>query len=64
MAIKALTPARFLMLGGAPMDGHRHIWWNLVSSSKERIEAAKADWKNGRFDKVFGDEKDFIPLPE
>jgi redox-sensitive bicupin YhaK (pirin superfamily) len=64
MAIKALTPARFLLLGGAPMDGHRHIWWNFVSSSKERIEAAKADWKNGRFDKVFGDEKDFIPLPE
>jgi redox-sensitive bicupin YhaK (pirin superfamily) len=62
--IKARTPARFLLLGGEPMDGHRHIWWNFVSSSKERIEEAKNDWRNGRFDKVFGDEKDFIPMPE
>jgi hypothetical protein len=46
------------------MDGPRHIWWNFVSSSKERIEQAKADWKAGRFSKVFGDEEDFIPLPE
>ena len=46
------------------MDGPRHIWWNFVSSSKERIEQAKADWRQGRFDKVFGDEKDFIPLPD
>jgi redox-sensitive bicupin YhaK (pirin superfamily) len=64
MAIRAVTPARLILLGGEPMDGRRHIWWNFVSSSKERIEAAKADWKNGRFDKVFGDEKDFVPLPE
>jgi redox-sensitive bicupin YhaK (pirin superfamily) len=62
--IKARTPARFLLLGGEPMDGPRHIWWNFVSSSKERIEEAKNDWRNGRFDKVFGDEKDFIPMPE
>ena len=46
------------------MDGPRHIWWNFVSSSKDRIEAAKNDWKHGRFDKVFGDETEFIPLPE
>jgi redox-sensitive bicupin YhaK (pirin superfamily) len=64
MAITAKTPARLILLGGAPMDGPRHIWWNFVSSTKERIEEAKADWKAGRFDKVFGDEKDFIPLPE
>jgi redox-sensitive bicupin YhaK (pirin superfamily) len=64
MAIRAVTAARLILLGGEPMDGRRHIWWNFVSSSKERIEAAKADWKNGRFDKVFGDEKDFVPLPE
>jgi len=64
MAIRAISAARLILLGGEPMDGRRHIWWNFVSSSKERIEAAKADWKNGRFDKVFGDEKDFVPLPE
>ena len=64
MAIRAVTPARLMLLGGEPMDGPRHIWWNFVSSSKERIEAAKADWREGRFDKVFGDEKDFIPLPD
>jgi len=64
MAITAKTPARLILLGGAPMDGPRHIWWNFVSSTRERIDQAKADWKAGRFDKVFGDEKDFIPLPE
>ena len=55
---------RLMLVGGAPMDGPRHIWWNFVSSSKDRIEQAKADWRAGRFDKVFGDEKEFIPLPE
>ena len=55
--------AKLMLLGGAPMDGPRHIWWNFVSSSKERIEKAKADWKEGRFAKVPGD-KEFIPLPE
>ncbi len=64
MTIAAKTPARLILLGGEPMDGPRHIWWNFVSSSKERIDAAKADWQAGRFDKVFGDEKDFIPLPD
>ncbi len=54
---------RLLLLGGAPMDGPRHIWWNFVSSSKDRIEAAKTDWKAGRFAAVMGDT-DFIPLPE
>ncbi len=39
------------------MDGPRHIWWNFVSSTKERIDQAKNDWKAGRFDKVFGDEE-------
>ncbi|ADZ71302.1 pirin family protein [Polymorphum gilvum] len=60
----AAGPARFMLLGGAPMDGPRHIWWNFVSSSKERIEQAKEDWRRGRFDIVPGDENDFIPLPE
>ncbi len=56
--------ARVMLLGGAPLDGPRHIWWNFVSSSKERIERAKADWKAGRFAKVTGDEHESIPLPE
>ncbi len=58
------TSARFLVLGGEPMDGPRHIWWNFVSSSKERIEQAKEDWKRMRFDTVPGDAEEFIPLPE
>jgi redox-sensitive bicupin YhaK (pirin superfamily) len=54
--------ARFMMLGGEPMDGPRYIWWNFVSSSKDKIEAAKEDWKQARFAIVPGDEE-FIPLP-
>jgi hypothetical protein len=46
------------------MDGPRYIWWNFVSSRKERIEQAKAEWKSGRFDTVPGDAEEFIPLPE
>lgn len=64
ITITARTPARFMLLGGEAMDGPRHIWWNFVSSRKERIEQAKADWKAGRFGKVPGDDKEFIPLPE
>jgi redox-sensitive bicupin YhaK (pirin superfamily) len=56
-------PARLMLLGGEPMDGPRHVWWNFVSSSRERIEQAKADWQSGRFEAVPG-ETDFIPLPE
>jgi redox-sensitive bicupin YhaK (pirin superfamily) len=56
--------ARLLLLGGAVMDGPRHLFWNFVSSSRERIELAKADWKAERFGKVAGDEKELIPLPE
>jgi hypothetical protein len=56
--------ARLLLLGGAVMDGPRHIFWNFVSSASERIEQAKADWKAGRFGLVAGDEQEFIPLPE
>jgi hypothetical protein len=61
--IAALEPARVMLLGGEPLDGPRHIWWNFVSSSKERIEQAKADWQAGRFGQVPG-ETDFIPLPD
>ena len=56
--------ARLLLLGGAVMDGPRFIFWNFVSSSRDRIEQAKADWKAGRFAKVARDEHEFIPLPE
>jgi redox-sensitive bicupin YhaK (pirin superfamily) len=55
--------ARALLLGGAAADGPRHIWWNFVSSSQERIEQAKRDWREGRFAAVPG-ETEFIPLPE
>ncbi len=64
IAVKALKPSRLMLLGGEPMDGPRYIWWNFVASSRERIEAAKNDWKEARFDIVPGDETDFIPLPE
>jgi redox-sensitive bicupin YhaK (pirin superfamily) len=64
ISILATSNARLMLLGGEPMDGPRHIWWNFVSSSKDRIEAAKADWKAGRFDTVPGDAAEFIPLPE
>jgi redox-sensitive bicupin YhaK (pirin superfamily) len=57
------SPARMMLLGGEPMDGARHIWWNFVSSSKERIEQAKEDWKAGRFAPV-PEETEFIPLPD
>lgn len=63
VTIEAKDGARIMLLGGAPIDGERHIWWNFVSSSTERIEQAKADWKAGRFDMVEGDDE-FIPLPE
>jgi redox-sensitive bicupin YhaK (pirin superfamily) len=63
ITIRARSDARFMMLGGEPMDGPRFIWWNFVSSRKDRIEQAKADWKAARFDTVPGDSE-FIPLPE
>ena len=64
VTVTAAGEAHLMLLGGAAMDGPRHIWWNFVSSRKERIEQAKAEWKAGRFDIVPGDEEEFIPLPE
>lgn len=64
IVIEAIADAHLIVVGGETMDGPRHIWWNLVSSSKDRIEEAKADWKAGRFPLVPGDEKEFIPLPD
>lgn len=63
ISIKARTASRLMIVGGEPMDGPRHIWWNFVSSSKDRIAAAKADWAAGRFEPVPGDTAEFIPLP-
>jgi redox-sensitive bicupin YhaK (pirin superfamily) len=62
-SVQATSDARLILLGGEPMDGPRHIWWNFVSSSKDRIEQAKQDWKQGRFPAVPG-ETEFIALPE
>ncbi len=53
-----------MLFGGAALATKRYIWWNFVSSSKERIEKAKEEWRTGRFDIVPGDEEEFIPLPE
>jgi redox-sensitive bicupin YhaK (pirin superfamily) len=55
--------SRLMLLGGEPLDGPRHIWWNFVSSSQERIEQAKQDWREGRFAPV-PEETELIPLPE
>lgn len=63
ICVTALEPTRIMLLGGAPLDGPRHIYWNFVSSSQERIERAKADWQARRFASVPGDDKEFIPLP-
>jgi redox-sensitive bicupin YhaK (pirin superfamily) len=63
MTVKAATAARFMLLGGAAL-GRRHVWWNFVSSRKERIEQAKEDWRTGRFGKIPGDDQEFIALPE
>jgi hypothetical protein len=58
----AATDSICMLLGGAALDGKRHLWWNFVSSSLKRIEQAKADWQSGRFGTVPG-ETEFIPLP-
>jgi redox-sensitive bicupin YhaK (pirin superfamily) len=64
ITIRAVADTHLVIAGGGAMDGPRHIWWNFVSSRKERIEQAKAEWTAGHFGKVPGDEIEFIPLPE
>ena len=60
--IQAANPARCVIIGGAPLESHRYMWWNFVSSRKERIEQAAADWEAQRMGKIEGDDE-FIPLP-
>jgi redox-sensitive bicupin YhaK (pirin superfamily) len=57
------TGCHMMLFGGAALNSKRYIWWNFVSSSKERIEKAKEEWRTGRFDIVPGDEEEFVPLP-
>jgi redox-sensitive bicupin YhaK (pirin superfamily) len=64
ITVRAVTASHIAILGGAALEGPRHIWWNFVSSRKDRIEQAKADWKAARFAIVPGDEVEFIPLPD
>lgn len=64
MTLESATGARVMLLGGETITSRRHVWWNFVSSSRERINQAKEDWREGRFPKVPGDETEFIPLPE
>lgn len=59
----AITTSKLMLLGGATLPGKRYLWWNFVSSSKERMEQAKADWRDKRFPDVPG-EDEFIPLPD
>ncbi|HVQ32327.1 MAG TPA: pirin-like C-terminal cupin domain-containing protein, partial [Lysobacter sp.] len=60
--LRARTPLKAMLFGGEALDAPRHMWWNFVSSSKDRIEQAKQDWVDGRFGQIAG-ETEFIPLP-
>ncbi|MGH6729930.1 MAG: pirin-like C-terminal cupin domain-containing protein, partial [Sphingomicrobium sp.] len=64
MTLKAEAPSRIMLLGGEAFASHRHVWWNFVSSSRDRINQAKEDWTARRFPLVPGDEDEFIPIPE
>jgi len=63
ISVRGKTDARFMLLGGEPMEGPRYIWWNFVSSRKDRIEQAKEDWRMGRFERVVGDPE-LMRLPD
>jgi redox-sensitive bicupin YhaK (pirin superfamily) len=64
MTLRSEHGGRAILLGGEAFTTPRFVWWNFVSSDRERINQAKADWREGRFAKVPGDEQEFIPLPE
>lgn len=63
MRLTSTKGGRVMLLGGEAFATRRHVWWNFVSSDRERIQQAKEDWEQGRFPKVPGDEEEFIPLP-
>ena len=62
--LSSQTGARLMLCGGAPMDGERHVWWNFVSSRRDRINEAKRAWRAGEFVLPPDDHDEFIPLPE
>jgi redox-sensitive bicupin YhaK (pirin superfamily) len=62
--LQAASDSRLVVLGGAPLEGPRHIWWNFVASSRQRIERAKRAWQDGEFPSVPGDEHERMPAPE
>ena len=64
LTLTSTTGARVMLLGGEAFTTPRHVWWNFVSSSRERINQAKDDWRGGKFPLVPGDSDEFIPLPE
>jgi redox-sensitive bicupin YhaK (pirin superfamily) len=64
MTLSSERGGRVMLLGGEAFATKRHVWWNFVSSSRERIQQAKEDWREGRFPLVPGDSEEFIPLPE
>jgi redox-sensitive bicupin YhaK (pirin superfamily) len=64
MTLKSDRGGKVMLLGGEAFSTHRYVYWNFVSSRRERIEQAKADWQAGRFPVVPGDAEEFIPLPE
>ena len=64
MTLRAESDCRVMLLGGEAFKTQRHVWWNFVSSSRDRINEAKADWKAGLFPLVPGDDKESIPIPE
>jgi redox-sensitive bicupin YhaK (pirin superfamily) len=64
VAVRAESKTHLMLIGGAPLDGERHLFWNFVSSDRARLERAKDDWRAGRFPKVPGDDVEFIPLPD
>jgi redox-sensitive bicupin YhaK (pirin superfamily) len=62
--LRSADGAHVMLCGGAPLDGPRHVWWNFVSSRRERIRQAREDWRAGRFILPPEDRDEFIPLPE
>lgn len=63
VSVSAINDVHLILLGGTALEEPRYLWWNFVASSKDRIEQGKKDWVEGRFGKIPGDDKEFIPLP-